>query len=502
MMLAGSRALCLVLAAVAVVVCFFCSTARAAHEKTQISSAASSSSSSVELEDDDDDAVGGSVDEELAGTGDEEEEEVPRWLGGNRGMDMAQAHYAIMKTELASPVKRVAGNPYLIMIGGGMAAGKGCLIASLTEMEKPPPNADPRTQTLYKLASVLASQNYIHIDADEVKELFPEFKLLRDGLKKKGDDRWRCVAGWCQGASSKVTDLLFNDGLASKHNILWDASFSNTKWDIVERARARGYQIYMVGAIKPVEDALSGNVARAIANGRLVPLNVLVESHWGFSQAIFKKQQPFTSPNPFSEIDLERDPWYERPAWPETVDQLFLFDTSVCHRGHVTSPLMYYTTRDNFDNPYIPKAARKAGSVFQEFRALHLKTLPEVQAASRLALENTPVGGEDSEKSLMEQYDDFAAIGCDTVERATWGDPDIMNYYMAAAKEAVSAPGSKIHESAHREALTLGAKILQAYTNPLPGAHKEAVTVGASIVGGYGEYSRVWYPDSDSSDGK
>ncbi|MFQ5473205.1 MAG: zeta toxin family protein [Dehalococcoidia bacterium] len=152
--------------------------------------------------------------------------------------------------------------PILVMMGGGAASGKGRVKRVLRAGGKLP-----------------AEKNTVFIDADEVKEVIPEFKRLVE----EGDAR---AAPTVHEESSKVAKGALGQAFSRRHHVMLDGTMGNPRKmaRVIREAKAAGYEVRVVGVTIDPDEALLRMYTRGRLTGRWVPVNRLLEAHAAFSR--------------------------------------------------------------------------------------------------------------------------------------------------------------------------------------------------------------------------
>lgn len=167
--------------------------------------------------------------------------------------------------------KETQSHPMLVMMGGGTSSGKSTVIPKLP-------------------AGILpANGTYVNIDPDAIMAEI-------DGYIKAKAAKNRCAASIYHGESSTYAKQLFTDALAQKYHILYDSTMHSVN-STMKRANAAvnvGYSLNMVGVTVDAATAAVRAASRANATMRWVPLDVIAESHEGFSDSFMSYPEHFT----------------------------------------------------------------------------------------------------------------------------------------------------------------------------------------------------------------
>ncbi len=156
-----------------------------------------------------------------------------------------------------------AGEPEIMLLGGGGGAGKSSMLGKLTERGE------------------FDTKNRVLINPDEIREFLPEFETVRD----LGDARGSSVSHEEAGA---IADELYAETLARKLSITYDATLKNgEKWLAeIARLQAEGYRVRMVAVTIDPHEALVRAYLRGKSKGRYVPDEELFKAHKGFNAAL------------------------------------------------------------------------------------------------------------------------------------------------------------------------------------------------------------------------
>ena len=164
-----------------------------------------------------------------------------------------ELHEKILDEKL-SKVKS-SDKPIAILTGGGSGSGKTSVIeASLGNMK----------------------DQMVHVDADDIKKSIPEYNEL---VAKDSPT----AAAQAHDESSDLSSELINRSIAEKKPFLYDSTMKNKeKFErLAKKLKENGYEVHIVFADCPLEEAKARAAARAKITGRKVPDSVIEESHSG-----------------------------------------------------------------------------------------------------------------------------------------------------------------------------------------------------------------------------
>lgn len=146
--------------------------------------------------------------------------------------------------------------PVAILMGGGSASGKSWLRGLIHQEQQ-----------------VLGNE-FIIIDADEIKELLPEYTELTQKCPER-------TAMILHDESSDIAYKLLEVSAEGDHHFIYDGTMKNfTKYDgIIYMLKEKNYTIRIVIADVDIDEAIRRNEQRFKDTGRLVPRPELVNSH-------------------------------------------------------------------------------------------------------------------------------------------------------------------------------------------------------------------------------
>eukprot|EP00696_Hemimastix_kukwesjijk_P007755 gnl/Hemi2/19837_TR6577_c0_g1_i1.p1 gnl/Hemi2/19837_TR6577_c0_g1~~gnl/Hemi2/19837_TR6577_c0_g1_i1.p1 ORF type:complete len:312 (-),score=127.15 gnl/Hemi2/19837_TR6577_c0_g1_i1:74-1009(-) len=269
----------------------------------------------------------------------------------------------------------------------------------------------------------------------------------------------------------------------------------------------------MLGATKSIVEAAEGNLKRSLVNGRLVPLETLVNSHYGYAYAVFNDQA--------------------RSAWVDRVHQLMLFNTAACSPEHQKPDMFFYASNSfPWDDPEVELGFERSQFALREDMLGAFKPLLKGEVPSKAVDDPDEVPDEQSPgtkrprteqevqarvqarveffaahqssftrkmmdefgEALVQQYEDYKKIQCDDIEFKFAGarnpddrDTTIFDYYIAAANLKVLQDKKDQDELSPKEAQLLAALVdrVEQLTETLT----EAKYAPYRIVEGYHAYS-------------
>jgi SPP1 gp7 family putative phage head morphogenesis protein len=164
-----------------------------------------------------------------------------------------ELHQKILDEKLSKV--QSSDKPIAILTGGGSGSGKTSVIeASLGNMK----------------------DQMVHVDADDIKKSIPEYNDL---VSRNSPT----AAAQAHDESSDLSSELINRSIAEKKPFLYDSTMKNKeKFErLTKKLKDNGYEVHIVFADCPLEEAKSRAAARARSTGRKVPDSVIEESHAG-----------------------------------------------------------------------------------------------------------------------------------------------------------------------------------------------------------------------------
>lgn len=162
------------------------------------------------------------------------------------------------------------------------------------------------------------SNNVVHIDADAVKAMLPEYQT---GLAAKARDTANSVHNESKVISHEILERAF----AGNYNVIVDATGANAdKYSVLfQRLKSEGYTTRLFAINIDVEEAIARNAARAEKTWRFVPENVLRD--------IYKKiPQSFSQNSKLADGFMLFDTMQQPPRliWALTPEGEFVYDAS------------------------------------------------------------------------------------------------------------------------------------------------------------------------------
>lgn len=155
--------------------------------------------------------------------------------------------------------------PIAFLMGGGSASGKSWLRGLICEEQAELGN------------------EFIIIDADEIKELLPEYSELVQTLPEQ-------AASVLHDESSDIASKLLESSAQKMNNFIYDGTMKNySKYhSIISLLKSHGYVVRIVIADVDIDEATRRNEERFKATKRLVPRVELINSHVRVAEVFFK----------------------------------------------------------------------------------------------------------------------------------------------------------------------------------------------------------------------
>lgn len=182
---------------------------------------------------------------------------------GNEYIKQRQAlHKRIVDSIVSQADKAKDGEkPVCILLGGGSASGKSTIRDHFIQ-----PDLD---ESGTKVATV---------DSDEIKKFIPEYRCFQQ-------QRPDAAALRVHNESADITTQAIDRLVSEKRHFIYDGTMKSLgKYTgIIKQLKDAGYEIRVVAATIPVEDAIARSDARAKATGRKVPHSIIRGSHGGCS---------------------------------------------------------------------------------------------------------------------------------------------------------------------------------------------------------------------------
>ena len=166
-------------------------------------------------------------------------------------------HQAVITREVKKLKKPKKGEkPKVVMLLGGAASGK---------------STAERNYITPKYGDALGVVN-----VDDVKDDLPEF----DRFKRENVDT---AASRVHEESSDIGKQIVSQAIEGGRNFIYDAVLGKPEKakKMIEKLRAKGYEIELVGVSLDTDEAVSRAIARADRSGRMVPEDILREGHAG-----------------------------------------------------------------------------------------------------------------------------------------------------------------------------------------------------------------------------
>ena len=162
-------------------------------------------------------------------------------------------HDKIIEDKIANV--KSSDKPVAILTGGGSGSGKSSVIQSALGDFK---------------------NDMVHVDADDIKKDIPEY---RDMVSKNNPN----AAALAHDESSDLTSEMINRSIEGKKPFIYDSTMKNVpKFEkLVTKLKENGYEVHILFADLPLEEAKVRAAARAQRTGRKVPDSIIEESHRG-----------------------------------------------------------------------------------------------------------------------------------------------------------------------------------------------------------------------------
>lgn len=155
---------------------------------------------------------------------------------------------------------RTVDRPVMHIMAGGGGAGKGVLKSMLIESGELP-----------------GEGSAAHIDPDDIKYRIPEFHQVA----AENDCRAQDVV---YRESGLICNKAMRDAIDMRTDCVLDLTMRDGNWGetMIRRAKSLGFRVIMHGIVTEPSIAVAGARARAIATGRHLPVEVLLNAHKGF----------------------------------------------------------------------------------------------------------------------------------------------------------------------------------------------------------------------------
>jgi len=198
-------------------------------------------------------------------------------------------HYTPERLELHNKIGRHifadAGEsqkkPIAILMGGGTASGKSTLLKNVL------------------LPHIKAEGQHIGvIDSDAIKEEIPEYHQFQKENVETGARR-------VHTESSDIAGYVMHNLADSKKNMVIDGTMKNPEKYLVliDELKKKGYEVQMVIADVSIKEARVRASARAKKTGRVVPDEILLQSHIGVSSTFKQLQKKVDSYHVYDTTD-------------------------------------------------------------------------------------------------------------------------------------------------------------------------------------------------------
>lgn len=156
--------------------------------------------------------------------------------------------------------------PTVYATGGGGGAGKSTILKLLSRLGR------------------LDTSNAVLVNADEIKELIPEYMEIKDA----GDGR---AAALVHEESSQVTKQLLSrllDPARPRYDFTYDATLGHraSTLPLLTRFKQAGMKIHLIGVSIDPREAIIRAMLRGAGSGRWVPVQMLQDAHAGFNGAV------------------------------------------------------------------------------------------------------------------------------------------------------------------------------------------------------------------------
>lgn len=169
--------------------------------------------------------------------------------------ERAQQHIQIIESFLEGEAYSIE-TPNTVLLGGGSASGKSTLSKLVLE------------------AFRSENESITRIDADAIKDLIPEYMILKASDPEKAADI-------VHDESSDISDMLLQKCIEEKRNFLYDGTMKNPqKYEtLIKSLKHNGYKVTAIIVDVPIDVALKRAQIRFEAEGRYVPEEIILESH-------------------------------------------------------------------------------------------------------------------------------------------------------------------------------------------------------------------------------
>ncbi|MCM1216813.1 MAG: zeta toxin family protein [Lachnospiraceae bacterium] len=182
--------------------------------------------------------------------------------GGGYTKQRQALHKRIVDDIVSQADKAKEGEkPVCILLGGGSASGKSTIRDRFVQ-----PELD---ETGTRVATV---------DSDEIKKAIPEYGVFQE-------QRPDAAAMRVHNESADITTQAIDRLISEKRHFIYDGTMKSlSKYtSIIKQLKDAGYEVRVVAATIPVEDAIARSDDRAKKTGRKVPHSIIRGSHGGCS---------------------------------------------------------------------------------------------------------------------------------------------------------------------------------------------------------------------------
>lgn len=185
-------------------------------------------------------------------------------LNGEYTRQRLFVHDDILQESLAS-IQPAKEQPLVIFLGGGSASGKSSISNMLLQTFKD----DGESVAL--------------IDSDKIKTMLPEHNQL---IKRSPEQ----AASILHDESSDISEKLYQAALKNKVNIIFDGTMKNPeKYEVlIQSAKAENYNVSLVLADVPLQEAIRRAEIRFEIEQRRVPPEIIEQSHKSVPNSFYR----------------------------------------------------------------------------------------------------------------------------------------------------------------------------------------------------------------------